>query len=80
MLVFVIRKSALLIFYFRIEYPRVVLRKGHRGLSFNLIFSGSAFLNVEESLAKTGHVWHTAITLQRGDGFGVSENFCQKSC
>ncbi|XP_074636906.1 uncharacterized protein LOC141895065 [Acropora palmata] len=54
----------------RVEYPRVVLRKGQRGLSFNLIFSGSAFLNVEESLATTGHVWHTAITLQRGDGFG----------
>ena len=59
----------------------MVLRKGHRGLSFNLIFSGSAFLNVEESLIKTGHVmWHTAVTLQRGDGFGVRENFFQKSC
>lgn len=54
----------------------MVLRKGHRGLSFNLIFSGSAFLNIEESSAKAGHVWHTAITLQRGDGFGVRENFC----
>ena len=58
----------------------MVLRKGQRGLSFNLIFSGSAFLNVEESLATTGHVWHTAITLQRGDGFGVRENLYQKSC
>ena len=31
------------------------------------------FVNVEELLLKTGHVmWHTAITLQRGDSFGVS--------
>lgn len=57
--------------YIKVEHPRVVLRKGHRGLSFYFIFSGSAFVNVEEELVKTGHVtWHTAITLQRGDSFG----------
>ena len=62
----------------RVGHPRVVLRKGHRGLSFYFIFSGSAFVNVEEELVKTGHVtWHTAITLQRGDSFGVRERFYQ---
>ena len=57
----------------RVEHPRVILRKGHTGVSFYFIFSGSVFVNVEELLLKTGHVmWHTAITLQRGDSFGVS--------
>lgn len=56
----------------RVEHPRVVLRKGHIGVSFYFIFSGSVFVNVEELLTKTGHVmWHTAITLHRGDSFGV---------
>ena len=60
-------------FRFRVEHPRVVLRKGHIGVSFYFIFSGSVFVNVEELLVKTGHVmWHTAVTLQRGDSFGVS--------
>lgn len=50
-----------------------MLRKGHIGVSFYFIFSGSVFVNVEELLTKTGHVmWHTAITLYRGDSFGVS--------
>jgi len=58
-----------------VEHPRVVLRKGHVGVGFYFIFSGSVFVNVEELLTKTGHVmWHTAITLQRGDSFGVSYN------
>ena len=62
-----------IIFPFRVEHPRVILRKGHTGVSFYFIFSGSVFVNVEELLLKTGHVmWHTAITLQRGDSFGVS--------
>ena len=62
-----------IIFPCRVEHPRVILRKGHTGLSFYFIFSGSVFVNVEELLLKTGHVmWHTAITLQRGDSFGVS--------
>ena len=60
---------------YRVEHPRVVLRKGHIGVSFYFIFSGSVFVNVEELLTKTGHVmWHTAITLHRGDCFGVSLN------
>lgn len=60
------------IFLHRVEHPRVVLRKGHIGVSFYFIFSGSVFVNVEELLTKTGHVmWHTAITLNRGDSFGV---------
>ena len=51
----------------------MVLRKGHIGVSFYFIFSGSVFVNVEELLVKTGHVmWHTTVTLQRGDSFGVS--------
>ncbi|KAJ7374066.1 hypothetical protein OS493_009397 [Desmophyllum pertusum] len=57
--------------YLKVEHPRVVLRKGHIGVSFYFIFSGSVFVNVEELLTKTGHVmWHTAITLNRGDSFG----------
>lgn len=52
-----------------------MLRKGHIGVSFYFIFSGSVFVNVEELLTKTGHVmWHTAITLYRGDSFGVSND------
>lgn len=59
----------------RVEHPRVVLRKGHIGVSFYFIFAGSVFVNVEELLTKTGHVmWHTAITLYRGDSFGVSND------
>ena len=58
------------------EHPRVVLRKGHIGVSFYFIFSGSVFVNVEELLTKTGHVmWHTAITLNRGDSFGVMTSY-----
>ncbi|RMX37481.1 hypothetical protein pdam_00023474 [Pocillopora damicornis] len=57
--------------YLKVEHPRVVLRKGHVGVCFYFIFSGSVFVNVEELLTKTGHVmWHTAITLHRGDSFG----------
>ena len=54
------------------ERPRVVLRKGHIGVSFYFIFSGSVFVNVEEFLERTGHVmWRTAVILERGDSFGV---------
>ena len=41
------------------------------------------FVNVEELLTKTGHVmWHTAITLHRGDSFGVDrqQSPCGAKC
>jgi len=65
----------LLFLYFRVEHGRTVLRKGHEGLAFYFIFSGSAFVNVEELLVRSGHVvWHTAVVLHRGDSFGVGIN------
>ena len=65
--------SSSALFRDRVTEPRVVLRKGHAGIGFYFIFSGSVFVNVEELLKRTGHVmWHTFGTLQRGDSFGVS--------
>ena len=77
------RLTAIDILFFRVEHPRVVLRKGHVGVCFYFIFSGSVFVNVEELLTKTGHVmWHTAITLHRGDSFGVDrqQSPCGAKC
>ncbi|KAK3749914.1 hypothetical protein QZH41_017365, partial [Actinostola sp. cb2023] len=57
--------------YQRVEHGRILLRKGHEGLAFYFIYSGSAFVNVEELRKQLGHVvWYTATVLHRGDSFG----------
>lgn len=61
------------VLYFRIKYPRVILRKGHIGLAFYFIFSGAVFINIEGLHVETSEVvYKTVSILQRGDAFGVS--------
>ena len=54
----------------RLEEQRVVLKRGHVGQSFYLIYSGSVFVNAEEK-STDGQVFvRTVAVLSRGDSFG----------
>ena len=70
---FIINIEIHFLLYFRIKYPRVILRKGHVGQAFYFIFSGSVFINIEGLHVETNEVvYKTVSILQRGDAFGVS--------
>nr|XP_006817128.1 PREDICTED: cyclic nucleotide-binding domain-containing protein 2-like [Saccoglossus kowalevskii] len=57
--------------YESIESRRVVLRKGHVGLCFYFIYSGSVFVNTEEIHPTTKAVFtKTEAILTKGDSFG----------
>jgi len=56
----------------RYEKRRILLRVGHPGMLFYLIYSGSAFVNIEEVANKTGKIYtKTQCVLPRGSMFGV---------
>lgn len=54
------------------EPGRVILRRGHVGINFYFIYSGSVFVNVEEVNTRGDHFEKTETVLVRGDSFGVS--------
>lgn len=51
---------------------RVILRKGHVGQNFYFIYSGSVFVNVEDTNAQGEKFVKTEVVLHKGDSFGVS--------
>ncbi|XP_078619243.1 uncharacterized protein LOC144886481 [Branchiostoma floridae x Branchiostoma japonicum] len=54
-----------------VEAERVVLRKGHNGSGFYFVYSGSVFVNAEDTNQATGEVFmRTEAVLGRGDSFG----------
>ena len=51
----------------------MLLREGHPGHSFYFIYSGSAFVNIEEKASKTGKMYtKTQCVLPQGSICGVS--------
>ena len=50
---------------------RVILRKGHIGVNFYFIYSGSVFINVEDTTPQGKTFVKTEATLGLGDSFGV---------
>lgn len=54
-----------------IDSMRIILRKGHIGLNFYFIYSGSVFINVDDVNAKGESFVKTEVVLSRGDAFGV---------
>lgn len=58
--------------FFSVEPGRVILRRGHVGINFYFIYSGSVFVNVEEVNTRGEHFEKTETVLVRGDSFGVS--------
>ena len=52
---------------------RVILRKGHIGVNFYFIYSGSVFINVEETSSTGAKFVRTETVLHHGDSFGVSD-------
>jgi len=58
--------------FVRYEKRRVLLRTGHPGQSFYFIYSGSAFVNIEEKASRTGKMYtKTQCVLPRGSICGV---------
>ena len=51
---------------------RVILRKGHIGHNFYFIYSGSVFVNIEETDNAGEMFSKTEAVLSKGDSFGVS--------
>lgn len=58
--------------FFSVEPGRVILRRGHVGINFYFIYSGSVFVNVEEVNTRGDRFEKTETVLVRGDSFGVS--------
>lgn len=56
--------------YQSVEPGRVILRRGHVGINFYFIYSGSVFVNVEEVNTRGEHFEKTETVLVRGDSFG----------
>ena len=57
--------------FFSVEPGRVILRRGHVGINFYFIYSGSVFVNVEDVNTRGEHFEKTETVLARGDSFGV---------
>lgn len=55
-----------------VNAKRIILRKGHPGVCFYFIFSGSTFVNVEDRNNNDELFTKTAAILHRGESFGVS--------
>ncbi|XP_056008026.1 cyclic nucleotide-binding domain-containing protein 2-like isoform X3 [Ostrea edulis] len=56
--------------YQSVEPGRVILRRGHVGINFYFIYSGSVFVNVEDIDSKGIRFEKTETVLMRGDSFG----------
>ncbi|CAD5112445.1 DgyrCDS1667 [Dimorphilus gyrociliatus] len=56
--------------YFSVDCGRTILRRGHVGQNFYFIFSGSVFVNVEETNSKGQTFYKTEVVLKRGESFG----------
>ncbi|XP_022304182.2 uncharacterized protein LOC111111479 isoform X4 [Crassostrea virginica] len=56
--------------YQSVEPGRVILRRGHVGINFYFIYSGSVFVNVEDVNTRGEHFEKTETVLARGDSFG----------
>ncbi|XP_061185806.1 cyclic nucleotide-binding domain-containing protein 2-like [Saccostrea echinata] len=56
--------------YQSVEPGRVILRRGHVGINFYFIYSGSVFVNVDDIDSKGDHFEKTETVLVRGDSFG----------
>ena len=55
----------------RVSCQRVLLRRGHVGQFYYIVYSGSVFVNVQDTRAD-GQVFHkTQAILTKGDAFGV---------
>ena len=50
---------------------RVILRKGHVGQNFYFIYSGSVFINVDDTNVQGEKFVKTEVVLTKGDSFGV---------
>jgi len=58
-----------------VDAKRIILRKGHPGLCFYFLYSGSAFVNVEDTNRENKIFTKTVSTLHRGDSFGVNTSY-----
>ncbi len=59
---------------FSFEEGRVIIREGHIGQKFYMVYSGSVFVNVnDKSPSGTLFVKNEAV-LSKGDSFGASIN------
>ncbi|CAH1790272.1 unnamed protein product [Owenia fusiformis] len=56
--------------YVRVEPERVILRRGHTGIYFYFIFSGSVFINIQHFDQHGNTFSKTERVLTRGDSFG----------
>lgn len=55
-----------------VQSGRVILRIGHVGQNFFFIYSGSAFVNVEDQTSSGEVFLKTQVVFSKGDSFGVS--------
>ena len=58
-------------FHFSVNAKRIILRKGHPGICFYFIYSGSTFVNVEDKNSEGEVFTKTAAILHSGESFGV---------
>ena len=59
---------------FRVAERRVILRQGHVGQNFYLVYSGSVFVNVDDVTSSGDRFTKTEAVLSRGDSFGVNSS------
>ena len=57
---------------FSVGESRIVLRRGHIGHNFYFVYSGSVFVNVQDTDSDGVQFIKTEAILGRGDSFGVS--------
>ena len=57
---------------FSVGESRIILRRGHIGHNFYFIYSGSVFVNVQDTDSDGVPFIKTEAILGRGDSFGVS--------
>ena len=57
---------------YSVQAPRIILRKGHVGRNYYIIFSGSVFVNVEDKNTFGDEFVKTETILSQGDAFGVN--------
>ena len=50
---------------------RIILRQGHVGVNFYFIYSGSVFVNINDTNMYGNQFVKTEAVLKRGDSFGV---------
>lgn len=55
-----------------VDPQRVILREGHVGHNFYIVYSGSVFVNVNDVNSQGVSFVKTEVVLSKGDSFGVS--------